>query len=70
MTRTELLTFLTRHRLGVLATGSPAGDPGTAVVRVAVTDELELIFDTIDTTQNVRTFAEILKSRPSQLGPI
>ena len=51
MTRSELLTFLRKHRLGVLATVSPAGEPEAAVVGVAFTDQLEVIFDTLDTSR-------------------
>jgi general stress protein 26 len=62
MTRTDLLNFLRKHRLGVLATVSPAGEPEAAVMGVAVTDELELVFDTLDATrkcENLRKFPHI-----------
>jgi len=62
MTRIELVDFLQKHRLGVLATVSLTGDPEAAVVGIAVTDRLELIFDTIDTTrkcQNLRRCPKI-----------
>jgi pyridoxine/pyridoxamine 5'-phosphate oxidase len=51
MTRAELLAFLRKHRLGVLATVSPAGEPESAVVGIAFTDQLEIIFDTIGTSR-------------------
>jgi general stress protein 26 len=51
MTRSQLLEFLRRHRLGVLATTAPDGTPEAAVVGFAVTDELELVFDTLDSTR-------------------
>src|SRR5947208_666694 len=57
VTRTELCRFIGRHRLGVLATVSASGAPEAAVVGVAVTDDLELIFDTVESTrkaQNLR----------------
>jgi len=57
MTRTELAAFLRRHRLGVLSTVSSRGDPEAAVVGIAVTPALEIIFDTLDSTrkcQNLR----------------
>jgi len=62
MTRGELLTFLHKHRLGVVATVAPNGEPESAVVGIAISDELEVIFDTIDTTrksQNLRKFPRI-----------
>jgi pyridoxine/pyridoxamine 5'-phosphate oxidase len=51
MTRSELLAFLQKHRLGVLSTVSPSGDPEAAVVGIAVTDRLEIVFDTLDSTR-------------------
>ncbi|HEY4187762.1 MAG TPA: pyridoxamine 5'-phosphate oxidase family protein [Polyangia bacterium] len=57
MTRAELIAFLRRHRLAVVASSSTAGGPQAAVVGVAVTDELELVFDTTGDTrkaQNLR----------------
>jgi uncharacterized pyridoxamine 5'-phosphate oxidase family protein len=57
MTRNELLFFLKKHRLGVLATTSPQSLPEAAVVGIAFTNDLEIIFDTIESTrksQNLR----------------
>jgi pyridoxine/pyridoxamine 5'-phosphate oxidase len=54
MTRADLLPFLQKHRLGVQSTVSPSGDPQAAVVGIAVTPELEIIFDTLDTTRKCR----------------
>jgi general stress protein 26 len=54
MTRTDLLRFLQQHRLGVLATASESGAPESAVVGIAVSDDLELIFDTLDNTRKCR----------------
>lgn len=54
MTRGELLAFLQKHRLGVVATTSPDGDPQSAVVGIAVTDQLEIVFDTLSTTRKCR----------------
>jgi len=62
MNKAELLEFLQKHRLGVLATVSPNGDPEAAVVGIAVTNRLEVVFDTLETTrkcQNLRTHAKI-----------
>jgi general stress protein 26 len=53
MDRAELLAFLRSHRLGVLATVSPAGEPECAVVGIAVTDDLEIVFDTLGNTRKV-----------------
>jgi len=54
MSRAELLPFLQKHRLGIQSTVSPSGDPQAAVVGIAVTPELEIVFDTIDTTRKCR----------------
>ena len=52
MTRGELLAFLRRYRLAVEASVAPDGAPQAAVVGIAVSDELELIFDTLASTRN------------------
>lgn len=62
MTRAALLDFLRKHRIGVLATVAPNGEPESAVVGIAVDDDLSVIFDTIDTSrkcQNLRRFPKI-----------
>jgi pyridoxine/pyridoxamine 5'-phosphate oxidase len=51
VTRDELLAFLRRHRLAVVATVSASGGPQAAVVGIAVTDALELVFDTLGSTR-------------------
>jgi pyridoxine/pyridoxamine 5'-phosphate oxidase len=53
MTRAELIRFLREHRQGVVSTVSPSGAPEAALVGIAVTDELELVFDTLSTTRKV-----------------
>lgn len=60
MTRPQLLEFLRKHRLGVLSSVSSSGEPEAAVVGIAVTDRLELVFDTLDTTRKVSN----LRRRP------
>jgi pyridoxine/pyridoxamine 5'-phosphate oxidase len=57
MTRAELLSFIRRHRYAVQASTAGDGAPQAAVVGIAATDELELVFDTLGTTrkaQNLR----------------
>lgn len=56
MTRSELLAFLRAHRLAVISTINPAS-PQAAVIGIAVTDELHVIFDTSSNSrkyQNLR----------------
>ncbi len=52
--REILLEFLQRHRLAVQATTSADGAPQAAVVGVAVSDQLELVFDTQTTSRKFR----------------
>lgn len=57
MTPAELLAFLRRHRYAVQASTAADGAPQAAVIGVAATDSLELVFDTLGTTrkaQNLR----------------
>lgn len=51
VTRAELLAFLRRHRYAVQASCAGDGAPQAAVIGIAVTDELELVFDTLGTTR-------------------
>ena len=60
MNRHELLVFLRRHRLCVEATTSKTGEPQAAVVGYAVSDDLELVFDTLGSTRK----AQNLRARP------
>ena len=45
------MAFLQKHRLGVLSTVSPAGEPEAAVVGIAVIDDFEILFDSLETTR-------------------
>lgn len=47
MTKSELHAFLSSHKLGVLGYLSPDGAPRSALVGVAATPELEIVFDTV-----------------------
>jgi pyridoxine/pyridoxamine 5'-phosphate oxidase len=51
MTRSELVAFIARHRYAVEASVAAAGQPQAAVVGIAVSDEAELIFDTLASTR-------------------
>src|SRR5216684_4378958 len=56
-TKRELYDFINEHKLGVLATVSSLNLPEAAVVGIAVTTDLEIVFDTIGTSrksQNLR----------------
>ena len=53
MTRAELVAFIRRHRYAVESSVSPARGPQAAVVGIAVSDDLELVFDTLASTRKV-----------------
>lgn len=53
MTRADILEFMRSHSLAVQASVSPLGAPQAAVVGFIVTDDFEIVFDTVDTTRKV-----------------
>jgi len=48
MTKADLYRFMTQNKLGVLGTLAEGGVPQSALVGIAVTPELEIIFDTVE----------------------
>ena len=54
MKRDELVQFLRMYKLAVQASVTPGGAPQAAVVGFAVSDELEIVFDTLETTRKYR----------------
>jgi hypothetical protein len=59
MTKTDIHQFLAKQKLGVLGTLSPGGSPQSALVGIAVTPELEIIFDTV---KNSRKFQNLMSN--------
>ncbi len=57
MTRTELYGFIAARKLGVLGYFSLQGTPRSALVGIAVTPELEIVFDTVSSS---RKFGDLL----------
>jgi hypothetical protein len=51
ITRDELYAFIKARPLAVMASVSAKGAPEAALVGIAVTPELELVFDTLDATR-------------------
>ncbi len=51
MTEADVYRFLTGHKLGVLGTICAAGTPQSALVGLAVTPQLEIVFDTIKSSR-------------------
>lgn len=58
MTKSDLQGFISRHPLAVLGTASLSGEPESALMRVIVTPQLELFFDTRTETRKYRNFLE------------
>jgi hypothetical protein len=60
MNLTELCAFMTRNRYGVVSWSSAEGSPQSALVGIAVSRELEIVFDTV---QSSRKYGN-LRARP------
>jgi pyridoxine/pyridoxamine 5'-phosphate oxidase len=54
MTQLELYQFIAKQSLAVVGSISPEGVPQSALVGVAVTEDLEIIFDTLNTSRKYR----------------
>ena len=54
MDRADLVGFPRKQKLAVVATVAAGGVPQAAVVGFAVTDDLEVVFDTLTTTRKYR----------------
>jgi len=61
MNKSEVYRFIAEHKLGVLGTISPSGFPQSALVGIAVTPQLEIIFDTVKSSRKFQNLA----SRPN-----
>ncbi len=58
MKKSELLAILRSHRWAIEATSSLSGEPQAAIIGFAVTEQLELVFDTLSSSRkaaNLRT---------------
>ena len=54
MTKTDLYDFLAGCKLGVLGTIGKDNRPQSSLVGIAITNELEIIFDTLNSTRKYR----------------
>jgi len=61
MTPLELLAFMRTHRVAVQASAGSAAEPQAAVVGIAVTDQFEVVFDTLGSSRK----AANLRSSPA-----
>lgn len=60
LTHASLLSFLKNHRYAVQSSTHATGGPQSAVVGVAVSDDFEIIFDTLESSRK----AQNLRERP------
>jgi Pyridoxamine 5'-phosphate oxidase len=51
MDRSALYSFLSQHRYGVVSSIAPNGSPQSALVGIAVSPALEIIFDTVKSSR-------------------
>ena len=51
MTKIELLQYIKKYGNVIIATQSPSGNPQAAFVAFAVSDQLELVFDTVKSSR-------------------
>jgi general stress protein 26 len=61
MTKADIYEFIAKQKLGVLGTISPDGRPQSALMGIAVTPELEIIFETVKSSRKFHN----LMSNPS-----
>jgi pyridoxine/pyridoxamine 5'-phosphate oxidase len=61
VTHADLLHFIEQSKLGVLSSVAPSGAPQSALVGIAVTDDLQIIFDTLKASRKYGN----LKARPT-----
>src|SRR5271166_2688711 len=54
MTTADLFDFLQAQKLGVLGSISPEGAPQSSLVGIAVSPDLEIIFDTVKSSRKYR----------------
>jgi len=59
MTKEFLYDFISQHNLAVIATVSPENRPEAAIVGIAISESLEIIFDTLKTS---RKYLNILQN--------
>ena len=51
MTHVDLFQFIVKSKLGVLSSIGPSGEPQSALVGFAATENLEIIFDTVKSSR-------------------
>ena len=51
MRESDLYHFIAQGKLGVLSSVAPSGAPQSALVGIAVTEDLQIVFDTVKTSR-------------------
>jgi pyridoxine/pyridoxamine 5'-phosphate oxidase len=54
VTRSELIRFVQRHRLGLVSSLAPDDAPQSAVVGIATSEAGEIVFDTLGSSRKAR----------------
>ncbi len=67
--KTEMLLYMRRHKLAVVATIGPDGGPQSALVGVGSTEALEIVFDTLSTTRKHRNLLHDSRIAVTFSGP-
>ena len=62
MTKLELYQFVSVHALAVVGSISVEGAPQSALVGIAVTEDLEIVFDTLNNTRKYRNLTSNRKA--------
>ncbi|MCU1322458.1 MAG: hypothetical protein JWM43_2107 [Acidobacteriaceae bacterium] len=62
MTKAQLFEFIATQKLAVLGSVSPEGVPQSALVGIAVNKDLEIVFDTLNTTRKYRNLTTHAKA--------
>jgi hypothetical protein len=57
MTKAEVFKFMSSESLGVLGSIGPDGSPRSALVGIAVTADLEIVFDTVKSSRKYRNLS-------------
>lgn len=58
MTKEFLYDFIQQHTLAVISTISQSGQPKSALIGFAVTENLEIVFDTVCTSRKYRNIVQ------------
>jgi pyridoxine/pyridoxamine 5'-phosphate oxidase len=61
MTKEAIYQFLRQHKFAVIATSSPGNQPEAAVIGIAVTEELEVVFDTLNSSRKYQNLVHNAK---------